>query len=106
MSEQAPEQTPTDPATQAAEAPAPAAASSGEPTYPIRLVKRLTGDVHWNVAAGIWETITHAETGEPNAEYALLATIDGVDVTLETFNAGGVETIIRAAQQAQQPPAA
>lgn len=89
----------------AAPAPAQSQASSsgdGEQTFPIRLVKRLTGDVHWNTARGVWETITHAETGEPNSEYALLATIDGVDVTLQTFNAGGIETIVRSQQQAQQ----
>lgn len=78
------------------------ASSSSEPTFPLKLVKRPTGDTHWNVAKGIYETVVHGETGEPMQEYALLATIDGVDVTLQTFNAGGVETLVRAAKQAQQ----
>lgn len=77
-------------------------ASSDEQTFPIRLVKRPTGDTHWNTAAGVMELVRHAETGEPTMEYALLGTIDGVDVTLQTYNAGGVETIIRSAQQSQQ----
>lgn len=75
---------------------------SSEPTFPIRLVKRPTGDIHWNVAKGIYETMVHGETGEPMQEYALLATIDGVDVTLQSYNAGGIETIVKSQQQAQQ----
>ena len=74
-----------------------------EETFPIRLVKQETGDTHWNVAKGIYEPVTHAETGEPNAEYRLLATIDGVDVTLASFNAGGVETIVRSQKTAAAP---
>jgi len=69
--------------------------------YPIRLVKQETGDVHWNVAKGVWEKITHAETGEPNAEYVLLATIDGADIPLASYNAGRIETVVRSQQQAQ-----
>lgn len=75
---------------------------AGDGTFPIKLVKRETGDTHWNVAKGVYEKIVHAETGEPSAEYALLATIDGVDVTLMTFNAGGLETIVRSQKQLQQ----
>jgi len=75
--------------------------SAKEETFPIRLVKQETGETHWNVAAGRMETITHGDTGEPNAEYVLLATIDGVDVKLGAYNAGRVETIVRAQQQAQ-----
>ena len=90
---------------QAAAPPPPqqdTASQSDEETFPIRLVKRETGDVHWNVAKGIWETITHGETGEPNSEYALLATIDGVDVTLGSYNAGGIETIVKSQKALQQ----
>jgi len=76
------------------------APSSGD-TFPIRLIKQETGETHWNVAKGVWETITHGETGEPNAEYVLLATINGVDVPLQTYNAGGIETIVRSQQQSQ-----
>jgi len=72
---------------------------SGEQSFPLRLVKRPTGDVHWNTARGVWETITHAETGEPSAEYVLLATIDGVDVPLASYNAGRLETVVRSQQQ-------
>src|SRR5690348_854908 len=73
-----------------------------EQTFPLRLVRRETGETHWNVAEGRWEKVTHAETGEPNAEYALLATIDGVDVKLAAYNAGRIETVVRSQQQAQQ----
>ena len=72
-----------------------------EETFPIRLVKRETGDTHWNVAKGVYELVRHAETGEPSSEYALLATVDGVDVPLLTLNSGGIETIVRSQKQAQ-----
>ena len=72
-----------------------------EQTFPVRLIKRETGDVHWDVASGSWQTITHAETGEPNAEYVLLATIDGADVPLASYNAGRLETVVKS-QQSQQ----
>lgn len=71
-----------------------------ETEFPIKLVKRETGDTHWNVAKGIYETVTHAETGEPNAEYQLIATIDGVEVPFLTANAGGVETIVKSQKNA------
>lgn len=101
MSEQASEQNPAQ-ADQSAQADQAAQVQdSSEPTFPIRLVKRPTGDTHWNVAKGIYETVVHGETGEPMQEYVLLATIDGVDVPLVTFNAGGLETIVRSAKQAQ-----
>ena len=74
----------------------------GEQTFPIRLVRRETGDTHWNVAKGVYELVRHAETGEPSYEYALLGTVDGVDVTLASFNGGGIDTIVRSQQQAQQ----
>lgn len=90
------EQTPA-----SAEQPQADTSSDSEQTFPIRLVKRETGDVHWNTAKGIWELVTHAETGEPNKEYALLATIDGQDVPLLTLNAGGIDTIVKS-QQSQQ----
>jgi len=77
-------------------------AQSGGDSFPLTFKKQLTGDVHWNVANGRWETITHAETGEPNSEYVLLATIDGVDVPLATYNAGGIETIIKSQKSLQQ----
>jgi len=75
---------------------------NSEETFPLTFKKQLTGDVHWNVANGRWETITHAETGEPNSEYVLVATIDGVEVPLQSFNSGGIETIIRSQKQSQQ----
>ena len=89
------------PAQASAQAQA-ATSSTDEPTYPIRLVRRETGEMHWSVANGLWEKVAHAETGEPNAEYVLLATIDGVDVKIGAYNAGRIETIVRAQQQAQQ----
>ena len=75
--------------------------TNGDEAFPLTFKKQLTGDVHWNVANGRWETITHGETGEPNAEYVLLATIDGVDVPLQTFNAGGIETIVKSQKSLQ-----
>lgn len=77
-----------------------AAKENTEQEFPIKLVKRLTGDTHWNVASGVYETVTHAETGEPNAEYQLVATIDGVEVPFLTANAGGVETIVNSQKNA------
>jgi hypothetical protein len=74
----------------------------GEETFPIRLVKQETGDVDWNVAKGIYETQVHGETGEPTAEYRLLATIDGVDVAIGSFNAGRIETRVKSLKAAQQ----
>lgn len=75
-------------------------AKTTEQTFPIRLVKRLTGETHWNVAKGIYEPVVHGETGEPNAEYVLLATIDGVDVPIGAYNAGRVETVVKSLKQA------
>ena len=87
---------------QPSEVPQETAPSDDEPTYAMRLVKRETGETHWNTAKGVWELVTHGETGEPVAEYVLLAAIDGVDVPLARYNAGRIETIVRAQQQAQQ----
>ena len=81
--------------------PASSDKSNGGESFPLSFKKQLTGDVHWNVANGRWETVTHAETGEPNAEYVLSATIDGVEVPLQSFNAGGVETIVKSQKSLQ-----
>jgi len=75
--------------------------SDAEQAYDLRFVKRETGETHFNTATGSYEKITHAETGEPNAEYLLIASIDGVDVPLAHYNAGRVETIVRSQQQAE-----
>ena len=96
------EQAQAQPTAPAPSQPQDQSSGDSEQTFPIRLVKRPTGDTHWNVAKGIYELVTHAETGEPSQEYALLATIDGVDVPIATFNAGGLETIVRSQKQAQQ----
>src|SRR5690349_14897362 len=113
MSEQQNEQTqpvttpggPQDaPTTQQAEQPATAtapAAQLGGDEIPVRLIKVEDMDRHWNVAKGLWEQVTHAETGEPNYFYALVATIDGVDVELSRWNAGRVDTRVNAVKQAQ-----
>lgn len=79
--------------------------SSGEQEYPLRLVKRETGALHNVTGVGL-VPVTHAETGEPETEYALVATIDGVDVTLASYNSGRIETIVHSQQQAseQQQP--
>lgn len=79
----------------------PANAKTTSEDYPIRFTKRETGETHWNVGKGVYETIRHAETGEPNSEYVLLATVDGIDVPILTINSGRLETIVRSQQQAQ-----
>ena len=102
MSEQAAEQAaaPAPPVT--TPTPANTTDGGGEQEFPIKLVKRQTGDTHWNVAKGIYEIVTHAETGEPNSEYQLIATIDGVEVPFLTANAGGVETIVKSLKNSAQ----
>src|SRR5689334_1554676 len=118
MSEQQPEQqqpasTPGGPqdAPTTAEAehpstPTPAANTISGDEFPLRLVKVEDVSRHWNVAKGVWEQITHAETGEPNYSYALVGTIDGVDIEFATWNAGRIDTRVKSAQQAQQQPEA
>lgn len=92
--------------TQETQTPATQPQSSGSGSevqeIPLRLVKRPTGDTHFNTAKGIWETVVHAETGEPSQEYVLLATIDGQEVPLESYNAGRLETQARSLNQSQQ----
>lgn len=70
--------------------------------FPLSFVKRETGATHWNVAKGVWEKVAHAETGEPDSEYVLVATIGGVEVPLESYSAGRLETVVRSQQQSQQ----
>ncbi len=77
------------------------AKDSAPEEFPIKLVKQLTGATDWNVAKGVYETQVHAETGEPTAEYVLLATIDGVDVPIASYNAGRLETVVRSQQAAK-----
>ena len=77
------------------------AKSKSEESYPLRFIKRETGETHWNVGKGIWEPVVHGETGEPNSEYVLLATVDGVDVPIASYNAGRLETIVKSQQAAQ-----
>jgi len=74
--------------------------SDGE-SFPLSFTKQETGDVHWNVANGRWETITHGETGEPNSEYILAATIDGVNVPIASYNAGRLETVVKSLKAAE-----
>lgn len=106
MSDYQTEQQPQEQTPAPAEQQQASSASDSELIGTPVVVKRLTGDRHWNTAKGIWETITHAETGEPSSEYALVIEVDGVEVTLDTYNAGGIETIVRSQQQAQQTPEA
>jgi len=83
--------------------PQPAASpQSSETTYPIRLVKRETGATHYVDGGARVDLVRHGETGEPESEYAVVGTIDGVDVTLWSGNAGRIDTIVSAQQKAQQ----
>jgi len=92
MSEQ---QTETQPQPQAQE-------QSSEQSFPIRLVKRETGDMHYVDGGARTDLVRHGETGEPEQEYALLATIDGADVKIASWNAGPIDVRVKAAQQSQQ----
>lgn len=78
---------------------------TGERSYRLRFVKRETGRTHTIEGGARTVPIVHGETGEPESEYALVATIGGVDVTLSSYNAGRIETIIKAGQVSQQQPA-
>ena len=71
-------------------------------TYPISLVKRYTGATHYVEGGSRTDLVRHAETGEPEQEYALVAAIDGVDVVLSSWNAGRIDTRVVNAQAAQQ----
>jgi len=82
-------------------APTNSTTKNADQTFPLTFKKQETGDVHWNVANGRWETIRHAETGEPNSEYVLTATIDGVDVPIASYNAGRLETVVKSLKAAQ-----
>lgn len=72
----------------------------------MRLVRVEDLDRHWNVAKGLWEQVTHAETGEPNFYYSLVATIGGVDVELAQWNAGRLDTRVKSLQAANQSTSA
>jgi len=82
--------------------PPQAEAQSSEQTIPLKLVKRETGQTHYVDGGSRVDLVRHAETGEPEQEYALLATIDGVDVKLSSWNAGPIDVRARAAKQTQQ----
>ena len=81
--------------------PANSSTKSNGESFPLTFKKQETGDVHWIVANGRWETITHAETGEPNSEYVLTANIDGVEVPIASYNAGRLETVVKSQKSAQ-----
>lgn len=92
MSEQQTEQTQPDSAT------------ATRTDFPLAFFKQETGRTHTVVTNGVQSTvpIVHGETGEPEAEYVLAATIDGVEVPLATYNAGRIETIVSAGKSSQQ----
>ena len=92
MSDQAQEQTQTQPAQQ----------DSSAATFPLSFVKRETGRTHTIDGGQTTVPITHGETGEPESEYALIATIDGVEITLASYNSGRIDTQVKAGQQSQQ----
>lgn len=74
-------------------------------SFPLRFIKRETGRTHTIDGGSTTVPIVHGETGEPEAEYVLLATIDGADIPLASYNAGRIETQVKAAQSSQpQPP--
>lgn len=73
-------------------------------SFPLSFVKRETGRTHTIVTNGVQQTvpIVHGETGEAESEYALVATIDGVEVDLATYNSGRLETIVASQKRTQQ----
>jgi len=70
-------------------------------SIPLVLVKRETGATHYVDGGARTDVVRHGETGEPEQEYALLATIDGVEVPLQTWNAGRIDTVVAAGKRAQ-----
>lgn len=80
----------------------PSSADSGEQSFPLKFVKRETGRTHTIEGGARTVPIVHGETGEPEAEYALLASIEGVEIALASYNAGRLETQILAAKRTQQ----
>jgi len=95
MSEQQNENQP-----QAQDQPSEREQSSAQ-SIPLVLVKRETGATHYVDGGARTDVVRHGETGEPEQEYALLATIDGVEVPLQTWNAGRIDTVVAAGKRAQ-----
>lgn len=69
------------------------------PSFSVQLVQRPTGQTHNVTGQGV-VPITD-EAGEPEQEYALVADMDGVPVTLASYNFGRLNTV-RASEQARQ----
>lgn len=99
MSETQAENTPT----QASETASQEQPSSDQ-TFTIGFRKAETGRTHTVVTNGVQQTVplTHGETGEPETEYVLYATIGGVDVPLATYNSGRIDTLVGIGQRQQQ----
>jgi hypothetical protein len=64
----------------------------------VRLERRETGRTHTVTGQGV--DLLRDPDGNPEAEYVLLATIDGVDVVLSRWAAGTIEIRVAAAQAA------
>jgi hypothetical protein len=82
--------------------PAQESERSADTSIPFQIVKRETGATHYVDGGARTDLVRHAETGEPEQEYALVATIDGVQVTLQSWNAGRIETVVKSGQAAQR----
>ena len=80
--------------------PDPASGDTIE-TYNVSVVKRYTGATHYVNGGTSTALVTHAETGEPETEYALVADVGGTPITLATWNAGRIDTRIANEQQRQ-----
>lgn len=78
--------------------------SSGTQSFPLQFVKRETGRTHTIDGGATTVPIVHGETGEPETEYVLLATVGGVDIPLATYNSGRIEVQVKAAQQSPPSP--
>ena len=84
--------------------PAPQEQASSDQTFALGFRKVETGRTHTVVTNGVQQTVplTHGETGEPESEYVLYATISGVDVPLATYNSGRIDTLVGIGQRQQQ----
>lgn len=103
MSEPQTEPTPAPQPTEQPQAsqPDPASGDTIE-TYTVQLVKRYTGAMHYVQGGSATDLVRHADTGEPEQEYALVGEINGVPITLMSWNAGRIDTRVANEAQRQQ----
>ena len=103
MSEPQTEPTPApQPTEQPSQSQPDAASGDTIATYNVSVVKRYTGATHYVQGGSSVDLVRHADTGEPEMEYALVADMDGTPITLATWNAGRIDTRVANEAQRQQ----